>query len=78
MSSAARGLECRDAIAVRGLELTEVAYELGIDVVDGASPAGAGILIGRNDLIAKGFDGARFARGKELPGTTVAAARDHH
>src|SRR5208337_521540 len=76
MCGAACSIECRDTAAVSGLQLAEVAHELRINVVDRAGPRGAGILIGRNDLFAKGFDGARLSGGEETPGTGVAATGD--
>jgi len=76
MCGAAGSIACRDTAAVSGLQLAEVAHEMGINVVDRAGPCGAGILIGGNDLFAKGFDGARLAGGEEPPRTGVAAAGD--
>jgi hypothetical protein len=73
----AGGVKGREAFAVSGLQLAEVADELGIDVVECAGPDGAGILVGGNDLIAKGFHGVGFGGGEKSPRTGAAAAGNH-
>ncbi len=57
-----------EAVAVNGLKLFVRTTELDVDEVHNAGPLRAGVVIGRDDLIADSGKGAGFLEGEETPG----------